>query len=250
MNKPLKVILGFMVAISVALVFYFEAKSQSNVQDPVKPFSPEIKIIGRLIDTAYLLADYEDRGAEYLFDSSASLDCTRYRMAGIKTGSVNTRITGTYYITYYADDIRGNPIAPQTRTVHVVENEAGFLNGSYDVSFSQTITPVGSKDGTISSASYTALITTASENKHFKLYTLNIGPEKLPQDVYVGHDTLEFSHFNVYYASLSIGGKLDRSRNSFSVETTVYPFSPKVVYKCTSVFTKQLVLQANKNPEK
>ncbi|MBL7932627.1 MAG: DUF5011 domain-containing protein, partial [Bacteroidia bacterium] len=137
MNKLLKIIVGLVVLVIVVLTFYLEKESHTNSDGSLQTYSPSIKIIGRDVDTAYLFADYKDQGAEYLFDTSNALDCSRYRSVTKKTGAVNTRIPGVYYITYYADDILGNPITPQTRTVSVVENDAGFLNGAYDVSFSQ-----------------------------------------------------------------------------------------------------------------
>src|SRR5688572_29078772 len=135
MNKALKITLLFLLIGITAIVVLCENESLKNSDYKIRPVTPVITINGRAMDTAYLFADYQDQGAEYILDRDGRTDCYDYKMVTEKSGTVNTRVCGTYFITYYAEDTLGNPIPPKTRTVEVVENKAAFLNGAYDVTF-------------------------------------------------------------------------------------------------------------------
>lgn len=205
---------------------------------------PLIRLAGNKTDTAYLLAAYRDKGVttnEFIND--------QYRCTDIAvkiTGTVNTRLPGTYVLCYDAVDRNGVPAATATRTVHVMENKAGFLSGLYNAACSCTIIGTGTAAGqpTLSSSSYTAVVAPGAINRQFELNLLNIGPEYLvPQTALLGH-VIDVGLFSPDYGRSSFTGTLAPSKNSFSITSQVYPYAQPLIYTCINSYTRQLVLDS------
>src|SRR5690606_8901008 len=131
-----------------------EIESTSYLSDQVADtIPPIIHLLGKEIDTTYLqvssttlitngvsghtwhpgnsTSDYPDPGVQVL-----EVIDRRWRCSDLPveiTGNVNNKSEGMYVLNYTAKDNDGNKSATVSRTVHVVENSAAFLNGDYSV---------------------------------------------------------------------------------------------------------------------
>ncbi len=224
---------------------------------------PVINLLGKQVDTAYLqitntilttdsagnytwqpgvsAGGYYDQGVAILDNVNGRIQCSRIEPE--VTGGVNNQITGTYSICYNATDAAGNKAAAVTRTVYVVKNEAGFLNGNYDVACTCTATAAGAPNPVVTSSSYTAYVVTSTIlNRVFELSALWIGREQTPApgELRGNHFTVGF--FNPEYASASIAGTLSESKNTFTVESTACLYSPAITYRCKNVYTIRLMI--------
>lgn len=161
------------------------------------------------------------------------------------SGFVNTDLPGIYYLTYKANDSIGNPLTPVTRTVHVIVNNAGFLNGSYNVACTCNAIPK-SGQRIVSSETYTAVVMPERINNHFKLVTLNIGFEKLvPQESWLSGNKVFTSYYSrdVDYTTSGATGTLSSTKNSFTIQTLAQRYSPVTKYLCDNVYTKLLTIK-------
>ncbi|MDP1800472.1 MAG: DUF5011 domain-containing protein [Bacteroidota bacterium] len=202
---------------------------------PTKIIPPVIVLNGNKIDTAYLNSSYDDRGAIIEKSGNASVNVT---------GSVNTALSGIYYVDYDYTDTSGNTAATVTRTVHVVENKCAFLNGGYDVVCTCIAIVTGAPNATITTTNYTANVAGAMDNNSFELSSMKIGSGYVvpfPAPSINGNSiTVNFWDRDCIPGSCSTTGTLSVTKNTFTIESLAYQFSPAVRYRCKNVYTKQL----------
>lgn len=219
----------------------FSEASAVKFQDTVQPI---VTVNGNTVDTAYLYTPYHDGGGRLFDDKDGILNCNDHTLITKSEGEVNTNVPGTYYLKYSATDSLGNTIGSATRTVHVVENSINFINGSYNVSC--TCTAVSPSVKTIETVeSYTTLVIPENENNRFNIGSLEIGREKIVASALKTGTVLNAHCFSADYHVIEFSGTLDAAKNTFTIESTVYPYSPRVTYKCRNVFTKALVQTFN-----
>lgn len=219
--------------------------SESETPTAKATLPPVIILDGPKVDTAYLFSSYHDKGADVNEFINDEYRCTDLRVE--VTGTVNTRLPGTCFLYYNVTDRRGYPAATLTRTVHVVENAAGFLSGHYDVACTCTISGIGAAAAqhTITAGTYSASVATGRVNGEFDLVPLNIGPEYVaPSSILIGQ-TMEMGYFGPEYGRSAFSGTLSPAKNSFTISSVVYPYHPTVCYSCKSVFTKRLLIAKN-----
>ena len=204
--------------------------SQEKENDPEKDTIAPVLKLTKKIDTAYLNTLYEDPQAELV-------DRGRCINAEI-TGSVNTAVIGTYYLDYDYTDEAGNQAATVTRTLHVVENGASFLNGNYNVNYTCTAKRSGASDPKITATNYLATVSTNTINNRFEIVQLNVGPESvIPISTLSGYAIhLEFFRNSDCISS----GTVSPSKNSFTIQTSTYDEAQRITYVCKNVFTKKL----------
>ena len=246
MNKPI-----ISIQISCVVILLISLWCWGCNEDAAKDFtiiqtngmsSSVITMEGQKRDTAYLYASYKDPGASVFEDIDGIKNCNELTLVSDITGSVNTKLPGTYFIHYNAKDALGKPVPTVTRTVSVVKNKADFLNGSYDVVCSCTTISKDLHEPTATTNYYTALVTTGSTNNSFELVPLNIGPEKIiPYNTFLNDKFIEVNYFSPDYASCRAWGTLSAAKNTFTIESIVYRYLPKTIYTCKNVFTKKLV---------
>jgi hypothetical protein len=205
-----------------------------------QPISPHIVVHGKLNDTAYLYTSYKDEGATIFEDGDRTSICN-FKLVSDVSGTINTRIPGIYFINYNANDSLGKPLTTVTRTVHVVENSAGFLNGNYEVVSSCTAVVSVSHNSTVSVGNYTALITSGSTNNNFVLISLNIGPQRVIPFASLNGRSIQVDYFSPEYASGTASGTLSATKNTFTIESTFYAYTQAITYQCKNVYTKQLI---------
>jgi hypothetical protein len=249
MNKPVIIIkISVVVILFVSILFWMRDQEESKDFTATQIAKPSaiINIEGKKNDTAYLYATYKDLGASVFEDIDGIANCNEFRLVSDITGSVNTKLPGTYFIHYNAKDASGKSLPTATRTVNVVNNSAAFLNGSYNVACTCTEVSSGLHKPTVTANYYTALVTTGSANNSFELAPLNIGLEKIiPYNTFLNDRFIEVNYFSPEYASCNASGTLSPTKNSFTIESIAYPYSRKIIYTCKNVYTKRLVLIAN-----
>jgi hypothetical protein len=252
MNKPLFIIqMSFIVTLLIFIFCWGCDEHGANDFTPAQnTYVPPtvITIEGQKNDTAYLYACYKDPGASVFEEVDGAKNCNALTAVSDVSGKVNTRLIGTYFIHYNAKDAVGKPLPTVTRTVSVVKNNADFLNGSYDVASTCTITNNGTHAPTVTTNYYTALVTTGSTNNSFELLALNIGLEKvIPCNALLRDKFIEVNYFSPSYASCVASGTLSPTKNTFTIESSVYPYSPKIICTCKNVYTKRIVLVVDNN---
>ncbi|MES2679580.1 MAG: immunoglobulin-like domain-containing protein [Bacteroidota bacterium] len=215
--------------------------------DPSLAKKPETIVLnGRKNDTTYLYCDYKDPGAVFIEDDDGIPQCSDRFAAVNVSGAVNTRLPGAYVLKYEAVNSGGRPLSPATRTVHVVENKAGFLNGSYDAVCSCTALVAGSSSPGLAIETYTANVTTGSVNRSFALDMLKIGPESVMHNTTLDGDIIYVSFFSPDFDMNSVAtGTLAPGGNAFTIESTAYRFAPKITYHCKNVYTRRLITMKN-----
>jgi hypothetical protein len=233
-------------ALSLAAISLWNCEQEETKTDATAPasdtVSPVIAIIGKKIDTAYLYAAYQDQGAGVLDDKDGIRTCTDFTLGSEITGSVNTRLPGTYFLNYNASDAAGNPLATVTRTVHVVENSAGFLNGNYNVISSCTAVIAGSSNPTVTTENYTATVTSGIVNDGFELSMLKIGTEYVTHWTSLKGNAIDVRYFSLdYHQSSTASGTLSATKNTFTIESKAYLISSPLTYQCENIYTKQLI---------
>ncbi|HOZ88438.1 MAG TPA: DUF5011 domain-containing protein [Bacteroidia bacterium] len=208
---------------------------------------PELIVLnGRKNDTTYLYCTYNDPGAVFILDDDGIPSCSDRFAVVNKTGEVNTRLPGTYVLKYDAVNAGGTPLSPVTRSVHVVENRAGFLNGNYNVVRTCTAVVEGSASPVMGNETYTANITTGTRNNHFVIDLLKIGHEYVMHNTILSGNVIEVSFFSPDFAANSFAtGTLAPDGNAFTIESTAYRFAPKITYHCKNVYTRQLITVRN-----
>ncbi len=208
---------------------------------PVIPL-PEIVIQGNPIDTAYLYTAYTDPGAKFFEDNHDRwINDGDFIPVTDVTGKVETNLPGTFYLKYNAKDSKGKALATVTRTVHVVENATAFLNGNYDVAC--TCTSVAGPISTTTSQNYTASVWPNPAKNYFDLMFLNIGMEKIVPATYLNGNSINVNYWSPDYDQISsASGTLSATKNTFTIDTKFYRFTPRVTYTCRNVYTKQLVV--------
>lgn len=193
------------------------------------------EMVGRQNDTAFLYSNYNDPGAYY---RDRNQFCRPIRVE--VSGTVDTRLPGVYLLHYSAVDTSGNT-ATITRTVNVVENKAGFLNGSYDVSCNCTVT-IGAASPTVTNDNYNATVSTGEKNSHFVVVPLKIGPEYIvPSTILLG-DSIGVDYFNCSYniPTNTFFGKLSPSKNAFTIESNVISYTTGAAYHCKSMYVRRV----------
>lgn len=218
-----------------------EDKDHQELKDTIPPV---LQFNGAAHDTAFLFTRYTDPGVK-LMDEKAG-DLFIYREGKVeRDGEVNTRLPGTYTITYSARDAAGNAAIALTRTVNVVENSTTFLNGNYSVVCTCTVLPQGSNTPSLVSSRYTAAVLSSPRRDNFQISRLNLGPVNvMPGAQLNGSDiSLEFYDRDLNYTDGSedvFKNTLSPSKTSFTIETKVMPWSPLVTYHCKNVYTKNM----------
>lgn len=254
-----------------------EAGSGTNTRTEIVDTVPPIIILkGEKNDTSYLQIHYWDNGVIVVDDTNSQIhkhlfpivtpygkknDTIRqqitYKNQEIKngdyfdrdinlfleiTGKVNSGVKGIYFLNYNAKDEAGNQAATVTRTVHVIENSTGFLNGSYSVVCSCSASIDGLPNSTtVSTDNYTAYVAPGQSKNSFILSSINSG------SVFATYTT----HFLIgnfikgsYIMSLDFRssegiGTLSEAKNSFTIVTTSNPFPPnRSTYICKNIYTK------------
>jgi|GEM_PF-1448570 len=183
--------------------------------------------------------EYGDPGAAVLETAGDELRCSDIPV--VVSGRVNNKFPGTYVLHYYAKDSAGNEAAAISRTVHVVENGAAFLNGNYNVACSCTTTPAGSSNSTIRSSNYTSTaIASNALNNHFVLSALRIGPEDLMPTIRLNGTSLSSDYFSPadYNYNSTLSGTLSVTKNAFIIESKVQTWSPLITYRCKNTYLK------------
>lgn len=217
-------------ALVIASLFGCE---QNEATDQITP--PVIVINGNKLDTAYLNSSYDDRGASLEKSSCVKINAS---------GNVNTAITGVYYVDYDYTDTAGNMAATVTRTVHVVENKCAFLNGGYNVVCTCVAVVAGLPNPTITTTNYTATVAPAIDNNCFELSSMKIGSGYVvpfpPPSINGNSITVGFWDRDCIPGSCSTTGTLSATKNTFTLESVAYQFSPAIRYMCKNVYTKQL----------
>lgn len=231
----------FFVIVTVALITYCLCM---EVEKPVDiKREPVILMYGNNLDSVYLYIPYSDPGAT-ITDNPHNVDYDNRITAA--SGTVNTHIPGTYYLTYEGTGSDGEILSPVTRTVHVMENPIGFLNGVYDAVC--TCTAIGtSKTPTISVTNYSATVFPENARNYFKLVPVLLGGEFVSPNTYLYGDSIDGGYFSCDYHKASLSGRLFPSKDSFALHTDVYQYSPQIKYACTSIYKKRLILARQKN---
>lgn len=207
----------------------------------------EIAIEGKKVDTAYMFVPYADQGATVKSYTDGIINnCPELIIWASVAGSVNTNIPGTYILNYTADDSLGAPLAPVSRTVHVVENSSNFLNGLYAVSCTCTAAS-GPKKPIITTENYTAVVNPASGRGHFQLVPLNIGAEQIIPQASLSGTNISVGYFsaNYHYPNSIAGGTLSPAKNSFTIETEFQRYSPATMFYCRNIYEKLLTIKQN-----
>jgi len=195
---------------------------------------PVIIMYGEKTDTAYLNTVYKDPGSE-------AVDGLEGCLTVEITGKVNTAVPGTCYLDYDYTDAAGNIAATMTRTVHVMENSASFLNGPYNVVCTCT-TMLGPAKPTVASDNYTAMVSSYPANNRFELVQLKIGPQYVIPITSLNGNLINVSS---YRHGKSLGsGTLSPTKDTFIIESTFNETSPGITYVCRNVFTKSNLKEA------
>jgi len=218
--------------LSFIIISLLSCSEDPNVE-PVNPLT--INITGNEIDTAYLNTQYKNPGA-FVTGEGIEMDCDHYAHV---TGYVNTSVPGIYLLDYDYSDAKGHNAATVTRTVCVVKNNTDFLNGFYDVASTCTAIVSGSPNPTATTNTYTATISSSPTKNGFELNALKIGTEYLIPFATLNNGVIEgwFYHRNFVTSSSVLTGTLSPSRNTFTIESSVYLYAPPLRYICKNVFT-------------
>ncbi|MBA3664077.1 MAG: DUF5011 domain-containing protein [Bacteroidetes bacterium] len=206
-----------------------------NISDTIPP---KLRLMGRTHDTAYLFCNYIDPGAVMLDEHTKKERCMDMKDIEIK-GEVDTRIQGAYLLSYTGKDSVGNKSAALTRTVHVVENGAGFLYGPYEVAYTCTAVIRGTFTPTITSDTYVANAKPFYRNYSFELDRMKVGPEFIKPETYLADNLINASFFSTMFDfKSSCSGTLSAAKNSFTLETVAYQYNPAINYFCKNVYTQ------------
>lgn len=219
-----------------------EEISGDPVAQAADTIAPVIRIQGNESDTTCLYLTYKDPGV-VVFDAVDGMPrCSD--LPAYVTGTVNTGLPGIYYLNYSAEDAAGNPSAIVTRTVHVIENSAGFLSGVYNVACTCTALASGSSSPTITTDDYIASVSPGRLNRNFSLTALRIGPERVSPEATLSGRSIQlgfsFSPAD-YHLNSALTGTLGPAGNSFTVETRLHKWSSSVSYACRNVYTNSRI---------
>jgi hypothetical protein len=229
-----------LLIIVISIVSCNEEVSKTDVS--IKVFDtipPVITLNGNENDTACLGLFYMDQGASINDGDRCVEICLKV------TGTVNNTLTGDYVLDYDASDDAGNHAATVTRTVHVMENSAGFLNGIYNVACSCTAAVSGMPNPTITADSYIASVSSGAFNRSFVLSALRIGPEKITPSTALSGNSINVYYFGrEYHPASNASGTLSASNNTFTIESTFYQWHPTIIYKCKNIYTNSNVEEA------
>jgi hypothetical protein len=201
---------------------------------------------GEKNDTAYLFSFYRDPGASIFEYKDSVANCYDYSLVSDVTGTVDTRLPGKYLITYNATNSVGKALAAVTRTVHVVENKAGFLNGNYLVVCTCTAVPSASSVPILSTTQYTASVNSSSVNSQFEISKLKVGPiYVVPHAPTLDGNSIHlgFYHPDFLNGNDELSGILSAAKNTFTISSMVYQYTPVIRYTCNNVYSKQLILK-------
>jgi hypothetical protein len=180
------------------------------------------------IDTVYLNTYYQPPSADFIKNGRCSF-------AEI-SGEVNTAVAGTYYVDYDGHDDSGNRAATVTRTVHVVENSAAFLNGLYNVDC--TCTARSAAGSTLTTDNYIASVGSGTTNNYFSISQVRIGNEYvMPVTSLKNNNLINVSYFHCdYNYNSSAWGILSADKRTFTIESSFSQWTSGVTFECKSVF--------------
>ena len=213
-----------MILKNLSLLFIFLSLISCEVGTVKSTVAPVI-YISKMVDTAYLNTLYNSETVEVEPCEGVTV-----------TGKVSTSKLGTYYLDYDYTDTYGNHSATVTRTVHVVENPLEFLNGSYDVVCSCTISENSSSKTSTLTENYKASISSSPLKNYFELVSLKINSEyAIPISSLYGND-INVSFYRNTIAKTS--GTLSASKTSFTIDTEVGDDQKGSRYICKNCFTK------------
>lgn len=209
-------------------------------------------LLGNAVDSVFLFVDYMDQGIG--FGEKENCENQRVNSEEVVTkGQVDTRIPGTYTLSYSVRNKTGLLLPLFTRTVHVINNSSTFLNGTYKASCTCTAITQGASSPTVTSANYTAMVSSSSLRDEFALSHLKIGPLSVMTTPLLAGDSLKLDYFSPDYHQMAYykgSGTLLRAKNTFSIRTEVKPYDPKITYNCINSYTKQLVIEQEEKKQK
>lgn len=203
---------------------------------------PKITLNGLEIDTAFLNTFYNDKKADLMDEMHGNMRCLDGDGHMVTTGYVDTRIPGTYTLTYKGTDMNGNESASLSRTVHVVPNAVEYLSGDYLVTYTCTTFYRGSSNSTVTTGNYKAVVKPSSNNNHFELISLYVGPQYIVPGTHMEGDKMSVGFWHQDYQRADAKANLSLDKNSFIIETSVYLYTPEY-YTCVNVFKKQLIIK-------
>ncbi len=203
---------------------------------------PKITLNGLEVDTAYLNTLYNDKKADLMDEIHGHMRCLDGDGHMVTTGYVDTRISGTYTLTYKGTDMNGNESASLSRTVHVVPNAVEYLSGDYLVTYTCTTFFRGSSNSSVTTGNYKATVKPGSKNNYFELISLYVGPLYIVPDTYMNGDKMEIGFWYQDFQKADAKATLSPDKNGFTIESSVYLHTPEY-YKCVSVFKKQLIIK-------
>lgn len=241
-------ILNFLFSAILLQACNYNDELKTEVSVPIKDtIPPVITINGNENDTVCLGTLYMDRGASVMDTKNGAPLCSDIKVNII--GTVNSSLTGVYFLDYDASDEDGNHAATITRTVHVIENSASFLNSIYNVVCSCTASVKGLLTPTVTTDRYIAAVSPGLINRSFVLSALRIGPEKIMPFTSLNGNSINVNYYGrEYHTASNASGVLSAAKKSFTIESIFYQWSPTIVYRCNNVYTNCNVdLEVNKN---
>lgn len=239
----------FLIFLFLAIVSYWIfSQSGSEIIPPVRvglktidTIPPVINLQGKINDTACQHSIYRDPGATVLDKKNGWLSCADDIVLQTQ-GEVNTTLTGSYLLTYSAVDSAGNFAATVSRTVHVVENNAAFLNGVYNVVCTCTTIADKSAGAIITTDQFIAAISTGAVNSRFELSALRVGPLNVISSPYLSGNSIYAAYYispaDFQQGGSSAIGSLSPTKDTFTIETIAHKWAPSVTYICRNVYTK------------
>ncbi|PBQ32796.1 hypothetical protein CNR22_13765 [Sphingobacteriaceae bacterium] len=204
-------------------VFLMAVSCMGCEYESAKPDSAPVIYISKIVDTAYLNTFYNSETVEVEPCEGVTV-----------TGKVNTSKIGTYYLDHDYTDKFGNKSVTVTRTVHVVENSAAFLNGPYRAVC--TCTTVKASESSVAAENYTAYISPSPLKNHFELVNLKIGPDFVIPITSLQRDKIQVEYYRHQGGTSS--GTVSLAKNSFTIESEVNGNFPVTKYRCKNVFVK------------
>jgi hypothetical protein len=204
---------------------------------------PQIRLNGLPIDTAFLHTRYHDKSVSLLDEINGELRCVDEGTQLKTEGYVDTRIAGTYTLSYTGHDNAGNISPTLTRTVHVVQNSIAFLTGDYNVTYTCTAFTRGVESSTVSTGTYKATLIPGQQNGYFELISVNTGALfKAVDRGYLEGNKMMVDYWDSDFAKTEASGYISADKNSFTIEATTFMYT-YLYYKCTNVYTKQVVIK-------
>ena len=192
-------------------------------------------------DTAYMFTRYMDPGVSVLEGADKETVFPVDPSTVVVSGSVDTRLPGTYELVYEAFDRSGNKSASVKRRVHVVEHRGAYLAGNYSVACTCTAT-AKSGAATFYTTNYSTTLQPTAIRDHAELTLLSTGGENVaPRLILQPENRLDVFFYSPNLHTASRGsGTLTPAAGSFTLETTAYQYDPDMTFACTQIFSRKL----------